>query len=159
LAAGPTSSHRGLGNSRQEVAHERRHRITLDSYIALELCFLMAWRMEEYRTAGGETPVRTFIAGLPVDAKAEAIALIKLAETLGNKLREPQSKALGDGLFELRRNQVRLFYTFEPGQIIRLLGGMVKKQDRIPVDVLAQMRGYQKDARERVKKAKTEKKG
>ena len=118
----------------------------------------MAWRTEEYRTAAGETPVRTFIAGLPPDAKAEAIALVKLAETLGNKLREPHSKALGDGLFELRRNQVRLFYMFEPGQIIRLLGGMVKKQDRIPADVLAQMRGYQKAARERLKKAKTEKK-
>lgn len=118
----------------------------------------MAWRIEEYRTAAGETPVRIFIAGLPPDAKAEAVALIKLAETLGNKLREPHSKALGDGLFELRRNQVRLFYIFEPGQIIRLLGGMVKKQDRIPADVLAQMRGYQKDAREPLKKAKTEKK-
>ena len=118
----------------------------------------MAWRIEEYRTATGETPVRTFIVGLPPDAKAEAIALIKLAETLGNKLREPHSKALGDGLFELRRNQVRLFYIFEPGQIIRLLGGMVKKQDRIPADVLAQMRGYQKDARERLKKTRTEKK-
>jgi phage-related protein len=118
----------------------------------------MAWRIEEYRTAAGETPVRTFIAGLPPDVKAEAIALIKLAEPLGNNLREPHSKALGDGLFELRRNQVRLFYMFEPGQIIRLLGGMVKKQDRIPADVLAQMRGYQKDARERLKKAKTERK-
>jgi phage-related protein len=118
----------------------------------------MSWRIEDYRTAAGETPVRTFIAGLPPDAKAEAIALIKLAETFGNKLREPHSKALGDGLFELRRNQVRLFYIFEPGQIIRLLGGIVKKQDRIPPDVLAQMRGYQKDARERLKKAKTEKK-
>jgi phage-related protein len=102
--------------------------------------------------------VRAFIAGLPPDAKAEAIALIKLAQALGNKLREPHSKALGDGLFELRRNQVRLFYVFEPGRIIRLLGGMVKKQDRIPGDVLAQMRGHQKDARERLKKAKTEKK-
>jgi len=118
----------------------------------------MAWRIEAYRTATGETPGRTFIAELPPDAKAEAIALIKLAETLGNKLREPHSKALGDGLFELRRNQVRLFYMFEPGQIIRLLGGMVKKQDRIPADVLTQMRGYQKDERERLKKAKTEKK-
>ena len=118
----------------------------------------MAWRIEEYRTTAGETPVRTFIAGLPPDARAEAVALIKLAETLGNKLREPHSKALGDGLFELRRNQVRLFYMFEPGQIIRLLGGMVKKQDRIPADVLAQMRGYQKDARDRLKKAKTGKK-
>ena len=92
------------------------------------------------------------------DAKAEAIALIKLAETLGNKLREPRSKALGDGLFELRRNQVRLFYMFEPGQRIRLLGGMVKKQDRIPADVLAHMRDYQKDVRERVKRTKPEKK-
>ena len=116
----------------------------------------MAWQIEEYRTAAGETPVRAFIAGLPSDASAEAIALIKLAETLGNKLREPHSKALGDGLFELRRDQVRLFYVFEPGQIIRLLGGIVKKQDRIPTDVLAQMRGYQKDVRGRLKKAKTD---
>ena len=118
----------------------------------------MAWRIEEYRTAAGETPVRTLIAGLPPDARAEALALIKLAQTVGNELREPQSKALGDGLFELRRNQVRLFYVFEPGQVIRLLGGMVKKRDRIPAEVLAQMRGYQKDARERSKR-KTEKKG
>lgn len=57
----------------------------------------MAWRIEEHRTAAGETPVRTFIAGLPPDAKAEAIALIKLAEALGNKLREPHSKAPGTG--------------------------------------------------------------
>lgn len=47
---------------------------------------------------------------------------------------------------------------FEPGHIIRLLGGMVKKQDRIPADVLARMRGYGKDARERLKKTRTEKK-
>ena len=58
----------------------------------------------------------------------------------------------------MRRNQIRLFYMFEPAQIIWLLGGMVKKQDRIPADVLAQMRSYQKGARERLKKAKTEKK-
>ncbi len=71
---------------------------------------------------------------------------------------EEYRTAAGEGLFELRRNQVRLFYMFEPGQIIRLLGGMVKKQDRIPTDVLAQMRGYQKDVRERLKKTKAEKK-
>jgi hypothetical protein len=59
----------------------------------------------------------------------------------------------------LRRNQVRFFYLFEPGRVIRLLGGMVKKQNRIPADMLTQMRGYQKDARERLKKTRTEKKG
>lgn len=102
--------------------------------------------------------MRTFIARLQPDVKAAAIALIKLAEALGNTLREPHSKALGDGLFELRRDQVRLFYVFEPGQIIRLLDGMVKKQDRIPADVLARVRGYHKDARERLKRAKPQRK-
>ena len=71
---------------------------------------------------------------------------------------ESHSKALGDGLFELRRDQVRLFYMFEPGHVIRLLGGMVKKQDRIPGEVLAQMQRRHTDARERLKKAKREKK-
>jgi hypothetical protein len=118
----------------------------------------MAWRIEEYRTAAGETPVRTFIEGLQPEFKAAAIALIKLAEALGNKLREPHSKAFGEGLFELRRGQVRLFHAFEPGQIIRLLDGIVKKQDRVPADVLARVQSYQKNARERLKKAKTRKK-
>jgi hypothetical protein len=53
----------------------------------------MAWRIEDYRTAAGETPVRSFIAGLSAEAKAEASALIKLAETLGNNLREPHSNS------------------------------------------------------------------
>lgn len=42
----------------------------------------MRWRIAEYRTEAGEAPMRIFVAGLPVDVKAEAIALIKLAETL-----------------------------------------------------------------------------
>jgi hypothetical protein len=47
---------------------------------------------------------------------------VKLAKVLGNNLREPHSTSLGNGLFELRRNQVRIFYVFEPGRIVRLLG-------------------------------------
>jgi phage-related protein len=112
------------------------------------------WRIEEHRTATGDTPVRTFLAGLPSHAKADAVALVKLAEILGNNLREPHSKPLGDGLFELRRNQVRIFYVFEPGRIVRLLGGMLKKQNRIPADVLARMREYSTDAKKRLTKPK-----
>ena len=37
----------------------------------------MAWRIEEYRTAAGGMPVRTFIAGLPRDAKADVLALMR----------------------------------------------------------------------------------
>ncbi len=75
--------------------------------------------------------MRTFIAGLP-PAKAEAVALIKLAEALGNTLREPHSKALGTGCLSCAGTR--------------------------PGSVLAQMRGDQKDAREWLKKANTEKK-
>jgi len=57
----------------------------------------MTWRIDEYRTAAGETPVRTFIAGLPPDAKAEAVALIKLAEALGNSSENRTRRPLGTG--------------------------------------------------------------
>ena len=36
---------------------------------------------------------------------------------------------------------------------------MVNKQDRIPADVLARVRGHQKDARGWLKKPKTQRKG
>lgn len=79
--------------------------VTLDPYISLGFMLGHGVADRGVPPCGGGTPVRTFIAGLPLGAKAEAIALIKLAETLGNNLREPHSKALGDGLFELRRNR------------------------------------------------------
>ena len=43
----------------------------------------------------------------------------------GNLLRPPHSKALGDGLFELRsvKHALRVFYMFLPGQQIVLLDG------------------------------------
>jgi hypothetical protein len=47
---------------------------------------------------------------------------------------------LGDGLFELRGKQVRLFYVFLPGRLIVLLDGEVKKRDDIPTRTLARMR-------------------
>ena len=44
-------------------------------------------------------------------------------KTPGPRWRRPQSGALGDGLFELRGKQVRLFYVFLPGRLIVLLDG------------------------------------
>ena len=45
---------------------------------------------------------------------------------------------------------------FEPGQTIRLLGGMVKKQDEIPVEVLQRVRGYRQAVEAAAKKSKAE---
>ena len=92
--------------------------------------------------------MRDFIRALKDDrAFKEARALIDLLADRGNQLRPPRSKPLGDGLFEMRGQQVRIFYTFRPGRRIVLLDAMVKKRDDIPSDVLAQVRGLNKQAR------------
>jgi hypothetical protein len=83
------------------------------------------------------------------------VALVKLIEERGNRLREPQSKALGKGLYELRRNQVRIFYMFGPGRrMVTLLSGIIKKQDRIPQGALDTARSYKAAVEARAKLAK-----
>jgi hypothetical protein len=101
------------------------------------------WTIDAYETDGGEAPAWSFIRGLEGRDRVEAIALVKLLEEQGNLLRRPQSGALGDGLFELRGKQVRLFYLFLPGRVIVLLGGEIKKRDDIPAGTLSRMRALQ----------------
>jgi hypothetical protein len=87
------------------------------------------------------TRVPSFIGGLDNDrAHDEANALIRLLGVRGNRLSEPRSKSLGDGLFELRGKEVRIFYTFRPGRRIVLLDGMIKRRQDIPKEVLRRLR-------------------
>ena len=97
------------------------------------LSFHVRWTVTEYEHPSGEVPVLSFLQTLRDDAKAEAIALVRIVTERGNVLREPLSKALGSGLFELRgrRSGVRIFYTFPPGRVIALLNGIVKKRGDI----------------------------
>jgi Phage derived protein Gp49-like (DUF891) len=101
------------------------------------------WTIDAYETDGGEAPAWSFTRRLEGRDRVEAIALVKLLEEQGNLLRRPQSGALGDGLFELRGKQVRLFYVFLPGRVIVLLSGEIKKRDDIPAGTLARMRALQ----------------
>jgi len=103
------------------------------------------WTIDEYVTANGKNLVLAFLSGLTGKAKAEAIALLKLLKERGNLLGMPHSKPLGEKIFELRGNQVRIFYIFRPGRRITLLDGMVKKQDRIPAKMLGHLRNCQRD--------------
>lgn len=102
------------------------------------------WAIEEYITEHGENLVLTFLAGLTGEDRADAIALLKLLAEQGNALRLPRSRALGNGLFELRGQQVRIFYMFRSGRRIILLDGMIKKRDSIPTSVLQRVRRYQR---------------
>lgn len=102
----------------------------------------MTWSLAFYQTPRGERPAAAFVEQLPEPARVEMAALLTALRERGNLLRAPHSKALGDGLFELRsvKHAVRVFYIFLPGQQIVLLDGMVKKRDDIPAPVLRRLR-------------------
>lgn len=105
----------------------------------------MAWNLAFYQTPRGERPAAAFVEQLPEPACAEVAALLAALRERGNLLRPPHSKALGDGLFELRsvKHAVRVFYVFLPDQQIVLLDGIVKKRDNIPAAVLQRIRVLQ----------------
>lgn len=77
-------------------------------------------------------------------AYTEAIVLMKMLRVHGNQLSLPHSKAIGDGLFELRGKQVRIFYVFRPGRRIVVLEAMIKKRGDIPSDLLKRLRRLNK---------------
>ena len=60
------------------------------------------------------------------------------------KGRDAHQGTVGEGLFELRGKQVRIFYTFLPKRVIVLLDGTIKKPDAIPAKVLDRMRACRK---------------
>lgn len=107
------------------------------------------WTIDACETDAGNAPAWAFIRQLEGRDKVEAFALVKLLEAQGSLLRRPHSGALGDGLFELRGKQVRLFYVFLRGRVIVLLDGEVKKRDDIPPRTLARMRVVQAEVASR----------
>ncbi len=112
------------------------------------------WRIEEYRV-GDRSPILEFLRGLSGRDSEEAEALLLLLMRRGNQVREPRSKALGEGLFELRGRRVRLFYMFLPGRRVMLLDGVIKKTDKIPVSVLTRLKQYQREVLRRDREAGT----
>jgi len=103
--------------------------------------------------ARGGSPVEELFGGVDRTRQGRSHCPDGASRKVGNQLRPPRSEPLGDGLFELRGHQVRIFYGFRPGRRIVLLDGMVKKRDKIPTRVLERVRGYQQEVRTKDAKA------
>ncbi len=89
-----------------------------------------------YQEEDGSKPVGQFIRNLSLQMKAKVIGDLHLLEEYGNLAREPLSKHLEDGIFELRSKVgtdiVRILYFFEENRIIIATNGFVKKQQKTP---------------------------
>lgn len=92
----------------------------------------MPWELRYYLDRRGGNPVEEFIEDLPEEDRALVRARITFLGEVGNRLREPHSKSLGGGLFELRVKSQRIFYCFKPGGVNVLLHGFSKKTRKTP---------------------------
>lgn len=89
-----------------------------------------------YETADGDSPVDDFITRLEPKMRNKVLRTLELLEAFGPALREPDSKHLGDGIFELRTKQstniVRCLYFFYSGGRAVVTNGFVKKTKKTP---------------------------
>jgi phage-related protein len=80
--------------------------------------------------------VQEEIFELPDTLAARYVVLTRRMQAIGPNLGEPHTKAMGDGLFELRlkgaEGIARVFYCTLIGKRIVMLHSFVKKTDRTP---------------------------
>ncbi len=114
----------------------------------------MDFSVEFFTNASGRSPVQEFLEGLkrsdPDDHASILRGLAKLRSRQNH--REPLSKALGDGLFELRhvgKLNTRILWFFMKGRRIIAVHGIRNKGQGIPTRDLDIARDRMRDWQER----------
>ena len=114
------------------------------------------FEVDYYELPNGEKPVVQFINSLDTKMRVKALGSIDILAEFGNKLREPYSKAIGSGLFELRikfaSDITRIFYFFVVDNKIILTNGFVKKTNKTPPGEIALAKKYKADYEGRIAK-------
>lgn len=116
----------------------------------------MRFEVQFYEKENGERPVKEFLHSLDKKMQAKLSGLLDILEEKGNELREPYSKHLEDGIFELRGkvgndiSRVLYFFYYE-GRII-VTNGFIKKTQKTPRKQIKIAKERRKDYMERVKK-------
>lgn len=102
-----------------------------------------------YERENGERPVEDFLDSLNAKMRAKAVRSLELLEEFGNRLTEPHSKYLSDGIFELRIKFAgdisRIFYFFFVQNKIVLTNGFIKKTQATPKNELIRAKKYKAD--------------
>ena len=114
----------------------------------------MEFTVEFYESDTGRCPVREFLDELKAGDPGDFAALIARLAKLRNRQyhREPLSKALGEGLFELRhvgKLNTRVLWFFMKGRRIVAAHGIRNKGQAIPARDLATARDRMRDWQKR----------
>lgn len=96
----------------------------------------MAWPVDFFVDAYGAAPVEEFLAALPAQHRAKALALIKMLEQEGPNLPFPYSSQARGKLRELRTQQgkdkLRILYFGDARRVFVLLHGFIKRSATLP---------------------------
>ena len=110
---------------------------------------LELFEVEYYEKRDGTYPAEEFILSQDIKMQTKLFRLLELLELKGNELREPYSKSLSDGIFEIRaiqgNNITRVLYFFVVDKKIILTNGFVKKTQKTPENEIALAKKYRKD--------------
>ena len=113
----------------------------------------MGYTVEYYETEDGTKPAEDFILSQDIKMRAKLFTMLEFLEEKGPALREPYSKPLGDGIFELRAKQssdiARVLYFFVVGRKVILTNGFVKKTTKTPPAEINRAKRYRADYRRR----------
>ena len=109
-----------------------------------------------YEKENGEVPVEEFLNSVNPKMRAKIYGLMGILQEKGNMLREPYSKHLEDGIFELRckfgSDITRVLYFFYYEEKIIMTNGFVKKTQKTPKGEILIAKDRRKDFIERVMK-------
>lgn len=109
----------------------------------------MDYMVEYYEKDDGSRPAEEFILSQDNKMKAKIFAALELLESKGPALREPYSKVLDDGIFEVRAKQgsdiSRVLYFFVVGRRVILTNGFVKKTMKTPLCEIERAKRYRAD--------------
>ena len=107
------------------------------------------FEVEYYEKSDGTYPAEEFILSQDIKMQTKLFRLLELLELKGNELREPYSKSLSDGIFEIRaiqgNNITRVLYFFVVYKKIILTNGFVKKTQKTPENEIVLAKKYRKD--------------
>ena len=107
-----------------------------------------------YEKLNGRSPVEEFILSLDKKMRAKTIGLLEILEEKGNMLREPYSKHVDDGIFEIRckvgSNISRVLYFFYYGEKIILTNGFIKKTQKTPIEQIKIAKEFRADYKRRM---------
>lgn len=90
--------------------------------------------MDFYEKENGEQPAKEFMLSLDKKLRAKLADTIMILQDNGYELREPYSKHISEGIFELRAKQgsdiTRVMYFFYVDRHIILTNGFIKKSKK-----------------------------